>query len=712
MFDAYETIGYVTYLASPLLDEECTESIIHGMTEEVIKRIMKQTGKYLRDNWIRQMTDTLTKLHPEIDPNKIEDFVIKTYMDRYTDHEAMLYNSYENTVANTSLGQVLDWLERDKPLIAESGVYFYPKHIKRNVNIEIIKEHMLDARTVHKKEMFAALEAGDTFTAAVKDIQQANDKKAANSGYGAEGQSSSFLFNVHSAMSVTSCGRGQLSTAILCYENLFGDFVKFFDMDEFYTFINHVIEEAPTWKFDLDDIVNWHPCKKQWVHRFESKFLHHSLYDSDKIGALYDSLSEEIRVRAFYKANLRAFLMKNVYPSDLYTDIAFTKVDFIDPNDIPKEIRSDVNHLADIVTEFVNYKFSWHRYEDRARYQKRSVVIVSDTDSTFLMYSNILNFVLQKVLPMKLRKKGEKQDMFNLKVLNILSCFASSAIAATLWNYLGYVNVAEEDRKYIKMKNEFYYSRVIVTYAKKSYIGLMTRKEAFVYPKPKMDVKGVNFFKSTASEKTSKFIYDDVLMGELLQPKDGKISLRRVYKTISDFQHRIADEIKEGEMGFLKRSIRVKSPDAYRNPFRISQYKAVFVWNYVCDDKDRIDLPNTVTIVKVKLQTKKDIAALAPWPKIYDRMMHLFETNPEFGDYTVSKNGKERRVKGKGINAVALPVDFDEVPDWVLAVIDVETLVSDNMKLFTQLYRPLGFSEVSATHNKNQMKYYANIVRI
>ena len=295
-----------------------------------------------------------------------------------------------------------------------------------------------------------------------------------------------------------------------------------------------MIEEAPTWKFDLDDIVNWHPCKKQWVHRFESKFLHHSLYDSDKIGALYDSLSEEIRVRAFYKANLRAFLMKNMYPSDLYADIAFTKVDFIDPNDIPKEIRSDVNHLADIVTEFVNYKFSWHRYEDRARYQKRSVVIVSDTDSTFLMYSNILNFVLQKVLPMKLRKKGEKQDMFNLKVLNILSCFASSAIAATLWNYLGYVNVAEEDRKYIKMKNEFYYSRVIVTYAKKSYIGLMTRKEAFVYPKPKMDVKGVNFFKSTASEKTSKFIYDDVLMGELLQPKDGKISLRRVYKTISD----------------------------------------------------------------------------------------------------------------------------------------------------------------------------------
>lgn len=338
----------------------------------------KQTGKYLRDEWVRQMTDNLSRLHPELTHRQIEDFVIKTYMEKYTDHEAILYNSYENTVANTSLGEVLDWLEKDKPLIAESGVYFYPKHVKRNVNIEIIKEHMLDARTVHKQEMFDALDAGDTFTAAVKDIQQANDKKAANSGYGAEGQSSSFLFNVHSAMSVTSCGRGQLSTAILCYENLFGDFVKFFDMDEFYTFITHVESEKSSWKYKLDDIVNWSPSKKQWVQRFESKFLHPSLYDHEQMEKIYDSLSDEMRDRTFYKANLRAFLYRNKYPSELFADIAASKCAFIDPNKIPSEIKDQVNHLADIVTEFVNYKFSWNRYEDRARYQKRSVVTVSD----------------------------------------------------------------------------------------------------------------------------------------------------------------------------------------------------------------------------------------------------------------------------------------------------------------------------------------------
>lgn len=658
------------------------------------------------------MTDNLARLNPDKDRGDIENFVIETYMKRYTDHQAMLYNSYENTIAETSLGKVLDWLESYNPLIAESGVYFYPKDVKRNVNIEIIKEHMLDARTIHKKEKFAALDAGDVFTASVKDIQQINDKKAANSGYGAEGQASSFLFNVHSAMSVTSCGRGQLSTAILCFENMFSDSVCFFDMDEFFTFINHIVSEQSQWKLNLDDVIDWHPSKKEWVRRFEKKFLHHSLYNHDMISQTYDSLPEEIRTRAYYKCNLREFLWRNTVPTDIYTDIAVSKCEFINPNEVPEEIEKVMTQFMKTVTEFVCYKYSWHRYEDRARYQRRKTVIISDTDSCFIYYGKILNFILTKVLPMRLFRKGEKKDSYELKVLNVLSCMASAAIAETLWNYLGYVNVAEDDRKYIKMKNEFFYSRVIVTYAKKSYIGLMIRQEAHVYEKPKLDVKGVNFFKSTASEKTSKFIYDDILMKQLLKSEDGKISLSRTYRAMYDFQSRIAGEIEHGEMGFLKRSIRVKSSDAYVNPFRISQYKAVWVWNYLMPDKDQIELPGTVTMVKVNLKTKKDAAALAPWPKIYNKVIELFDTNPQIGDHQVEKDGKVRNVKGNGINAIALPGDLDEVPDWILAIIDTVTLVNDNMSLLTQLYKALGFSQGSATHNKSQKKYYTNIVRI
>lgn len=318
---------------------------------------------------------------------------------------------------------------------------------------------------------------------------------------------------------------------------------------------------------------------------------------------------------------------------------------------------------------------------------------------------------MEKVLPFKLHKKG-KGRVHKFRIMNTLACFANVAIKSTLYNYLGYVNVAEDDRQYIKMKNEFYYSRVIVTNAKKSYIALMERQEAHIYPKPKIDVKGVSFFKSTASEKTSRFIYDELLWNQLLQPKDGVLSLKRTYRTIIDFQRKIADDIRSGDMGFLKRSIRVKSPDAYANPMRISQYKAVYVWNSVNGDTEQIKLPDTVTIAKVVLKNKKDVAALAPWPEIYDRMMRLFETDPVIGDHLVKKNGKERMVKGSGVNAIALPNEYDEVPDWVLAILDVDTLVNENMRLMSQIHLALGFSGATTTHNKNQMKYYTNIVRL
>ena len=335
-------------------------------------------SKYLQTNWIMQMTESLALLHPELERSDIEEFVISLYQSRYTDNECMIYNSYENTVAHTTLGTVCDWIKVNKPLISESGVFFYQKAEKSNVNIEIIKEGMLDARDVHKAEKFEAMQRGDAFTAAVKDIQQGNDKKAANSGYGAEGQSSSFLFNVHSAMSVTAAGRGQLSTAILCFENLFADNVLFWNMDEFFSYILHVVKEKKEWKYDTYSIINKEPTKKQWVKRFTHKFLHYSLCDTSKVETVYDNLNSELRARTYYKSNLRGFLRDNWIPCTLIGDIAETDCEFINPNEVPKQIEDKVKYLNDLVVEFVNYKYSSIRYQDKARYERRKVVIVAD----------------------------------------------------------------------------------------------------------------------------------------------------------------------------------------------------------------------------------------------------------------------------------------------------------------------------------------------
>ena len=660
----------------------------------------------LEQEWVARMAFAMKTRFPKLNEEEITELVREVYKERVKDTDIILYNSYEETSANSSLIEMVDWIDRNKPLIAESGVMFYPKHIRRNLNIEIIKEDMLDPRKIHKKEKFAALEAGDTFTAAIKDKQQLNDKKAANSGYGAEGQASSFLYNLHSAMSVTASGRGQLSTACQCFENLLADNVKFFHINEFYNWVYNIIHEESEWKYNVWDYFNRAPTEEEFVERFQRKFGHPSLCKEEYIHSVYQSLSDEQRIRVYFKANFNEFMLYRK-PANMLIKIALKDIEYIDPNEIPKDLEKQVNDYVDLVLEFVGYRYSIFRYEDRTKYQPRAVVIVMDTDSNFLSFGTVLDYLMENIIPDELRYDEEWEENKKLRILNTLAVLTTKAITQTLYHYLGVVNVAEQDRKLVNMKNEYYYSRVVTTFAKKSYIGLQKRQEAVLFKEPKIDVKGVNFFKSTASENTSQFIYDEILMERLLLPKNP--SLRDIYKAIYKFQKRITKEIAEGNMGYLKRSIRVKTPDAYSDPIRIGSFKAVYVWNKICDENERIRLPATVTLVKVKLSKRQDATALVPWPKYYKRILDIFDHDENIGEY-INEEGK--KVPAKGITTIALPEDFDEVREWILSIIDTETLVEDNMKLFSQLYAPLGLTPGRTSVDGANRKYYTNVIRI
>ena len=121
------------------------------------------------------------------------------------------------------------------------------------------------------------------------------------------------------------------------------------------------------------------------------------------------------------------------------------------------------------------------------------------TDSNFIAFGSLFTYLKENVLQTRMFRKKEDREKYDLKLLNVLSNFCTKAIMDRLWYYCGTANIAEEDRKHINMKNEFYYTRVMVTFAKKSYVGLQKRQEEVIFKEPKIDVKGVNFFKSTAS---------------------------------------------------------------------------------------------------------------------------------------------------------------------------------------------------------------------
>ena len=661
----------------------------------------------IREKWVKTMTDTLMLKHPGVSRDKIRKQVDEIFEKRFRDTKCQIYDNYNESIYDITLAGTLDWIRQKNPLICESGVFFHQKSECRSLQTEIIKECMLDARDVHKGEKFKAMEIGDTVTAGIKDLQQSNDKKAANSGYGAEGEKSSFLFNLHSAMSVTAAGRGQLSTALQSMENYFADNVKFFAEDDFMVHVLNIVDEKNDWNFLTDDYIPEVPSKEQFVSRFVGKFRNPRKAPVKSIERVYDSLDDEMRKRVFYKCYMRAFLMLPKIRKIL-EDIAHTNAQFIDPNKIIPELAESVGRIQNLAVEFVNYKHSIYKYEDRSKSLPRAVITTADTDSVFVNCNPLLQFVIGTVLQDGESLK-EKDDTFEMRMMNVIVCLADVGIKDTLANYLGTVNVPMEDRKFVLMKNEFHYSTIVTTFAMKSYFGLQLRQEKVMLTPPKLDVKGVNFFKSTSSKHTTDFIYDEILMGEILRPKDGKIKIKRILSKIHRYEDEMADRIKAGDMGYLKTSIRVKSSDGYARPMSIGQYKAVYVWNKTCEQKDLIELPGTVTLVKVKIRKKEDIVPLADYPGMFEKFSALFE-DPNL--LKARETSKGTVYDFTGIKSIALPGTFDEVPEWLLSIIDVETLIQDNMKLFVQLYSPLGLTKGRSSHNGETMSYYTNVIRI
>ena len=100
----------------------------------------------LEKEWTNRMVRIMEMKFPDVNKDTLQQYVSKVYQSRINNTKARVYNSYEEISANTTLLDLLDWIVAKKALLAESGVIFFPKNARRNVNVEIIKECMLDAR--------------------------------------------------------------------------------------------------------------------------------------------------------------------------------------------------------------------------------------------------------------------------------------------------------------------------------------------------------------------------------------------------------------------------------------------------------------------------------------------------------------------------------------------------------------------------------------
>jgi hypothetical protein len=658
--------------------------------------------RILKEKWIKDMKKSLSLMGTPKD--NLDSTLEKLFKERFKDTDVHIYNSYEEEVYPMTLSGVIDWIDKRNPNICESGIFFKRAEEEQSINALLSKEDM-DDRGKLKKLRFIAMDAGDAVLEKYYNMGQLDCKLLSNAGYGVTANPYSFSHSFAVAASITSCGRGETSMAAQSFENFLGDTVRFNNLDECLVYVSNCLKDFKIAKFFTDEIIDIIPSRDDLIDKLYNKFRHKDEDVLSNVSRIVSNLSKEEVTRIYYKTNFKAFIYNKAIRKLFRFIMENDEAKMIDPYEVEECVKAELYLLGDLMNEFVGYRYQPYQYEYRTRFDKRSNIPVIDTDSNIIYVNNLIELLIDDILKVRLFKTKKAYDEYNTKLVNIFSHLLSENFKMSVKHYLKNVRVDDPLSK-ILMKNEYHFGLLFVTTSKKSYIASKKRQEGVVFDKPKLEIKGVTFFKSTSTQKVTNFIYDEILFKRILEPKGGKINTIELMEKIAQFKADMVKDIRSGNMEYYKKA-KVRSENGYKDAMSFGPFKASFIWNEITDGVKN-EYPCTSIIVPVVLKRRKDFAALENYPEVYQRLVNLVDNNPYFNkNKAEKKEGKEPKPNEPNINFIGIPDSLDDLPDWLLEIIDINKIIELNMSLFNQLYKPLGCGPV-ATNSNN----YTNIIRI
>lgn len=201
---------------------------------------------------------------------------------------------------------------------------------------------------------------------------------------------------------------------------------------------------------------------------------------------------------------------------------------------------------------------------------QRRIVPLSDTDSTFFICQDWVEFCAGSLDFGPLGRAIASTIMFlDVAILRHLLALTSCQMG-----------VSKEHLFLIAMKSEFFMSVVGVTNIAKHYSSSVVSREGEVFPKPKLDTKGVNMKSSrmpkeviSSSDEYIEYIYDCVTAGRKMHPEE-------VLRLPVSWAHEINSATRNGRVDYLV-SAKVKEPESYSNPEEAAATKQHNMWMQV-----------------------------------------------------------------------------------------------------------------------------------
>lgn len=658
---------------------------------------------------------------------------------RFKDSQATIDNNYKKKEVNLSLLDTCDYIEIKKPIISASGVLFQRHENSTNLLYKVIDEFVED-RDYAKSTMFKYPKGSEEFQ--YWNLQQLLAKRNVNALYGAQGQYSCILYNLHTAESTTTQGRSIISSSILFFEAFLSNNVKFGSLNEIITFIDNVMEEKDKRIYDddviLDENITVAECFTKIMRTCGFNGYIPSRKDMEIVWDILIKISQEDINRLFYKNNLYNFFDNTVLTDSIKFILKELESPFLNPNKVPEEIKAAMDEVYMMTKEYVYYSHQVIDKLGKAENMMRNVSIIIDTDSTIVSFDAWYRYILNKTydMPMniknteysidsfingsdKMMKVGTKKDNMDINdyseekvqkdrlicpvkmipqdnlrysIINIIANICGRLILDYMYKYACNSNtlgVPGSDRECLLIqKNEFLFKRAAVCSGKKHYADIQEIQEGNMVPaEASMAIMGLEMMKSSLAKTTQqdlkKILYDDILNARVID----QVNVINKLKAVED---KIINSIKSGERLYLKPAT-MKSMNNYDDPMKIQSIKGAIVYNHIkydympainMDERGSVDILK-VNINKINIQSLKDKE-----PDIYEEIMKLFSIQ-QFKD---------------GISAISLPPDV-KIPEWLFDYIDFKTIVNDNLTPFP--IETIGLSRMDKTSIN-----YTNIINL
>lgn len=721
---------------------------------------------------ILKYKDTMSRCvrmyYPEMDQGEIDNVLDYSISKRYKQANAQVSNSYTHKTADMTLLAISDYIASREPIVTAFGTMFR-KHADVPNPMGVVVQSFLDKRSQDKKMMFKYPKGSEMFEK--YNLLQSLDKIDANGIYGVLGMYTSLLYNINVATSITSQGRALVSSASMQFEMFLANNVKFGSLNEVLQFIDNIVQEKNIRKFRDVDILDTEnqrikvedcfakiilTCGYRWIPNDE---------EMDIIWRVLNNLSQEDINRIYYKNNLYEFLSNSKVFNMIESMLKKLKRPMFNSLEIPEEIAEDIKIFGDILMEYIYYKYMIIDRIDRCDNMIKSVIMVSDTDSTIISLDAWYRFVVEKMNGQELRianycknpvsfiKKNEFGDWestewrdpvewipkkldYNFATDEIVEMEHQSRpdvltpndnVRYSIINILAYVldrvindymeqfclrnhsitfdpttkNGFNRPCK-ILMKNEFTFLRLMMTLVKKNYASLIGVQEGNIVPENKqLDIKGIECLTKSSKSEKTREALKKILLEDIL--RSPAIDQLRFVKDIAIFEKQIVNSLRSGSKEYYK-PVTIKSINSYDDPMRIQGIKASLAWNIIRPSSlpaINLEERNAVNIAKISINMSNIDKIKDTFPEVYQNMLVAL-SREEFGANRVIDNASKQ--KYGSIDAIAIPLEVD-VPEWLNDFINYTSIISDNLSGFP--YESIGIMRMDKPNIT-----YSNIVKL